>query len=135
MRSTHPIRNQQGFTLIEIIAVLVLIGILAAVAVPKYMDMQTEAKAAAVSGALGAAASNVQIAYAKNLLANSGTASTAIAGNAWDNGTDTAIETVVGDFTAGYTYSSGDVTITLSAGPTWFAAYTGTKTKTVTIAD
>ena len=38
---THPLRlGQKGFTLIEIVMVLVLLGILAAVAVPKYFDLQ-----------------------------------------------------------------------------------------------
>ena len=38
------LKNQKGFTLIEIIAVLVILGILSAVAVPKYFDMQAEAR-------------------------------------------------------------------------------------------
>lgn len=46
-------KNQKGFTLIEIVMVLVLLGILGAVAVPKYFDMQenAEAKAAQAIGA------------------------------------------------------------------------------------
>ena len=35
-------RNQKGFTLIEIIAVLVILGVLAAVAIPKYQDLKAQ---------------------------------------------------------------------------------------------
>ena len=45
-----PLRNERGFTLIEIIAVLVILGILAAVAIPKYIDMRQEAVKKAVKG-------------------------------------------------------------------------------------
>jgi prepilin-type N-terminal cleavage/methylation domain-containing protein len=38
-----PLKNEKGFTLIEIIAVLVILGILAAVAIPKYIDMKSDA--------------------------------------------------------------------------------------------
>jgi MSHA pilin protein MshA len=65
--------GQQGFTLIEIIAVLVILGILAIVAVPKYLDMQDQAKIAAAKGLIAAAQSQLSMGYANAKLNTSWT--------------------------------------------------------------
>ena len=52
MKTSLLRKNQKGFTLIEIIAVLVILGILAAVAIPKYLDMRTDAITNAAKGAV-----------------------------------------------------------------------------------
>jgi prepilin-type N-terminal cleavage/methylation domain-containing protein len=104
------LKNQQGFTLVEIIAVLVILGILAAVAVPKFIDIQKDAQDKALQGAIAAAISNASMTYSQFLLRN-GTAPTSINGEAWiGEGTDddgnplqkVDIPTNLGDFTASY---------------------------------
>ncbi len=69
-------KNEKGFTLIEIIAVLVILGILAAVAVPKYIDMAADAKKAAAKGQVAEMKSTLNLGYAKYLLAHNGSNAT-----------------------------------------------------------
>jgi MSHA pilin protein MshA len=59
-------KKEAGFTFIEIIVVIVVIGILAAIAVPKFIDLTGDAKVAAADGTFGAMQSATALAFANH---------------------------------------------------------------------
>ncbi|MFU2208828.1 pilin [Solidesulfovibrio sp. C21] len=106
-------KGQQGFTLIEIIAVLVILGILAVVAVPKYQDLQSEARKSAAKGLVAAAQSELSMTYAAYKL----------------NSTSTTLDTKLTDLcnTTSLGISNGDGTVTCTGNPEgdkgWLTGY------------
>jgi len=72
--------EQRGFTMIELVMVIVILGVLAAVALPKFVDLGSDARTASIAGAAGALSSYSAINYAAAQAGN--TQSTPVTGSA-----------------------------------------------------
>jgi MSHA pilin protein MshA len=66
---TNNSSKQQGFTLIELVVVIVILGILAATAAPKFIDLTSDAKKSVMEGVEGSLESAVSMVHAKALVA------------------------------------------------------------------
>lgn len=64
----NKLKNEEGFTLIEIIAVLIILGLLAAFAVPKFFDLQSRASQKPIEAAISDMTSRVNQRFASQLL-------------------------------------------------------------------
>lgn len=118
-------KSESGFTLIELVIVIVILGILAAVAIPKYEDMREQARVATVKGQLGSIRSAIAIQYARNAL-NGSAAFPTLDGTIFADGNvpkepmnnSNAVKTTAGVDNAGgwqYTQTTGLVKVNLSA--------------------
>lgn len=95
-------KQQSGFTLIELIMVIVILGALAIAVVPRYIDLQTEADQAAVNGVAGSLGAGAAINYAACAAGDPG----CLSGAAWDDCDDTGTG-LAGGLPAGYTITAG----------------------------
>jgi MSHA pilin protein MshA len=97
-------KSQSGFTLVELIVVIVILGILAATALPRFINLTGDAKASSMHGLAGSLRSAVQLVQGKWMVGGStGAATVTLADNttvAVSTGTTGGIPTAAGILTA-----------------------------------
>ena len=119
-------KRQSGFTLIELVVVIVILGILAATAAPKFMNLQSDARISALNGLKASVKSASAMIYSKAILA--GKEKDASGKKVCANGPEsTATSTCTDEITIAYGYPTGDaagIIATLQDGAAECASFT-----------
>jgi MSHA pilin protein MshA len=122
-------KAQGGFTLIELVVVMVILGILAAVALPKFVDMSSQARQAKMNGALGSVKSATALIHAQWLAAGSPTATAAGTTITYEGGTLDVYSDMA------YGYPKGTAIVNLAGLDSSFSVSPAATATTATIVD
>ncbi|MBH49925.1 MAG: hypothetical protein CMG69_04135 [Candidatus Marinimicrobia bacterium] len=119
MREYNLSKHQRGFTLIELIIVIIVIGILAAIAIPQFANMTNKAHVATVQGTLGAFHTGLELVATEQALSTGNYTFPA-------QGSLSLAGVLKGNYDAtNWTYNSGDGTLAYGkVSPAWEWTYT-----------